>query len=147
MSQEFSTTESCIFEALSILDEFLLNPQIRTISGTSLGGLWNADVENQEPSRDCSQNDHYPEVEFCTCRASSLTESNQEKTSHMVKGVGEEITYCAPETSLGKQKKARSTSQPPFRSENTPATIEADQILLTLQKLVSNSNSANFSRN
>ena len=45
----------------------------------------------------------------------------------------EEIPYCSPTTSSGKQKKARSTSQPHFRSENTPATIEADQILLALQ--------------
>ena len=44
----------------------------------------------------------------------------------------EETPYCSPTTSSGKQKKARSTSQPQFRSENTPATIEADQILLAL---------------
>ena len=44
-------------------------------------------------------------------------------------GVLEEVTYCSPSTSLGKQKENRSTSQSQFRSENTPATIEADQIL------------------
>ena len=59
----------------------------------------------------------------------------------------EEIRYCSPTTSSGKQKKARSTSQPQFRSENTPATIEADQILLALQQLATNSNSANFNNN
>ena len=59
----------------------------------------------------------------------------------------EKIPYCSPTTSSGKQKKARSTSQPQFRSENTPATIEADQILLALQQLATNSNSANFSNN
>ena len=36
---------------------------------------------------------------------------------------------------------------PQFRSENTPATIEADQILLALQKLATNSNSASFNNN
>ena len=46
----------------------------------------------------------------------------------MVTGVHEEVTYCSPSTSSGKQKKNRCTSQPQFRSENTPATIEADQI-------------------
>ena len=46
-----------------------------------------------------------------------------------------------------KQKKALSTSQPHFRSENTPATIEADHILLAFQQLASNSNSANFNNN
>ena len=59
----------------------------------------------------------------------------------------EEIPYCSPTTSSGKQKKARSTSQPQFRSENTPATNEADQILLALQQLATNSNSANFKNN
>ena len=56
----------------------------------------------------------------------------------------EEFPYCSPTTSSGKQKKARSTSQPQFRSENSLATIEADQILLALQQLATNSNSANF---
>ena len=49
-----------------------------------------------------------------------------------------------PSTSSGKQKKNRSTSQPQFRRENTTATIEADQILLALQQLANNNNSANF---
>ena len=66
---------------------------------------------------------------------------------HMMTATQEEIPYCSPSTSPGKQKKARSTSQPQFRSENTPATIEADQILLALQQLATNSNSANFNNN
>ena len=47
---------------------------------------------------------------------------------HMMTATQEEIPYCSPTTSSGKQKKARFTSQPQFCSENTPATIEADQI-------------------
>ena len=62
----------------------------------------------------------------------------------MVTAVQEEILHCSSGISSGKQKKARSTNQPQFRSENTPATIEADQILLALQQLATNSNSANF---
>ena len=65
----------------------------------------------------------------------------------MVTGVQEEIPYCSLGTSSGKQKKARSTSEPQLLSENTPATVEADQILLALQQLVTNSNSANFNKN
>ena len=65
----------------------------------------------------------------------------------MVTAVQEEIPYCSSGISSGKQKKARSTSQLQFRSENTPATIEADQILLALQQLATNSNSANFNNN
>ena len=65
----------------------------------------------------------------------------------MVTGVQEEIPYCSPGTSSGKQKKARSPSQPQFRSENILEAIEADQILLALQLLATNSNSANFNNN
>ena len=66
---------------------------------------------------------------------------------HDLTGVHEEVTYCSTSTSSGKQKKNRSTSQPQFRSENSPATIEADQILLALQQLANNNNSANFQNN
>ena len=66
---------------------------------------------------------------------------------HKTTAFQEEITYCSPGTSSGKQRKARSTSQPQFRSENTPATIEADQILLALQQMATNSSSANFNNN
>ena len=66
---------------------------------------------------------------------------------NMVTAVQEEIPYCSSGISSGKQKKARSTSQPHFCSENTPETIEADQILLTLQQLATNSNSANVNNN
>ena len=66
---------------------------------------------------------------------------------HMMTATEEEIPYCYPSTSSGKQKKARSNSQPRFRSENTPATSEADQILLALQQMATDSNSANFNNN
>ena len=66
---------------------------------------------------------------------------------HMTMETQEEIPYCSTSTITGKQKKARSTSQPQFRSENTPATLEADQILLALQQLATNSNSTNFNNN
>ena len=66
---------------------------------------------------------------------------------HIATGNQEEIPYCPPGSSPGKQKKARSTSQPQFRSENTSAAIEADQILLALKQLATNSNSAFFNNN
>ena len=65
----------------------------------------------------------------------------------IVTGVHEEVMYCSPSTSSGKQKKNRSTSQPHFPSKKTPATIEADQILLALQQLANNNLSANFHNN
>ena len=66
---------------------------------------------------------------------------------HMMTATQQDIPYCSPTTSSGKQKKARSTSKLQFRSENTPATIETDQILLALQQLTTNSNSAIFKNN
>ena len=71
----------------------------------------------------------------------------QSLCGHDMTRVHEEVTYCSPSTSSGKQKKDRSTSQPQFRSENTPATIETDQILLALQQLANNNISANFHNN
>ena len=65
----------------------------------------------------------------------------------MVTAVQEESPYCSSGLSSGKQEKARSTRQPQFRSENTPATIEADQILLALQQLATKSNSAYVNNN
>ena len=76
----------------------------------------------------------------------AATEEN--RNGHgMVTAVREQIHYCSSGNSSGKQKKARSTSQPQFRSENTPATIEADQILLAFQQLATSSNSANVNNN
>ena len=63
LSQEFSRTESLILVALSKSDEFLMNPQIRTLSGTVPGSSRNAGVKNREPTGDHYQNDPHPEVE------------------------------------------------------------------------------------
>ena len=157
LSQEFSRTESRILGALSRLDEFLLNPQIRTHSGTVPGTFRNTKVENQESNEDRSRDDLHPEVGPSVCQSRLSTDSDPDEAlhmltgvqgeiryrPHMVTGVQEEIPYCFFGTSSGKQKKTRSTTQPQFRSDNTPATIEADQILLALQQLATNHNSAN----
>ena len=73
--------------------------------------------------------------------------TEQIRNCHDMTGVHEQVTYCSPNKSSGNQKKNRSTSQPQFRSENTPATIEADQILLALQQLANNNISENFHNN
>ena len=88
-------------------------------------------------------------VTGATERHDILTGSTEEicNGNDMVTAVQEEIPYCSFGISSGKQKKARSTSQPQFHSENTPATIEADQIFLALQQLATNSNSANVNNN
>ena len=50
LSQEFSRTESRILWALSKLDEFLLNPQMQTLSGTVPGASRNYDLKNRQPT-------------------------------------------------------------------------------------------------
>ena len=57
LSQEFSRTESRILGAPSKLDEFLLNLQIRTHSGTVPGTFRNTKVENQGTNEDDSQSE------------------------------------------------------------------------------------------
>ena len=164
LSKEFNKTESRILGALSKLDEFLLNPQVRTCS-VFQGASRNANSENREIHGDRSLNDPYPERGYFLHHSGQLNSSEADMVTetypHMVTGATEEIChnphtmtatqeeipYCSPITSSSKQKKARSTSQPQFRSENTPATIEADQILLALQQLATNSNSAIFNIN
>ena len=215
LSQEFSRTESRILGALSKLDEFLLNQQIRTHYGTVPETFRNTNVENQGTNEDDSQSDPHPEgglfrsqttqnsgpevgpymvtgateqarngpymVTGATEQARNgtymvtevieethecpdmvtgatglirqcrdmVTEDSEEirNGDDMVTVVQEEIPYCSSGISSGKQKKARSTGQPHFRSENTPATVKADQILLALQQLATNSNSANVNNN
>ena len=130
-----------------MLDEYLLNPQVPTCSVAVPGTSRKNDSENRELTGDRSLGDLSAEVLFSTYHCGNLNDSKPEETYLMVTGVQEQIPYCSPGTSSGKQEKARSASQPYFPSGNTPATIEADQILLALQQLATNSNSANFNNN
>ena len=140
LSEEFSRTGSRILGALSKLDEFLLNQQIRTHSETN--------VDNQGTNEDDSQSDPHPEaglfrsqttqnsgpevgpymVTRATERHDMVTEVTEEvrnghdmvttaqgeirNTRDMVTAVQGEIPYSSSGISSGKQKKARSTSQP-----------------------------------
>ena len=178
LSKEFNKTESRILGALSKLDEFLLNPQVRTCSVFQRASR-NANSESRKFHGDRSSIGPYPDGGYFPHHSGQFNSSEADMVmepyphmvtgatreyrhySHMVTGATEEIChnphattatqeeipYCSPTTSSGKQKKARSTSQPHFRSENTPATIKADQILLAFQQLATNSNSANFNNN
>ena len=173
LSQEFSRTESRILCALTKLDEFLSNQQIHTHFETVPGTFRNTNVGNQGTNEDDSQSDPHPEAgifrgqttqnsgpkecsdmvtgatgEIRQCRDMVTGDSEEIRNGHdMVTAVQEETPYCFSGISSGKQKKALSASQPQFRSENTPATIEADQILLALQQLPTNSNSSNVNNN
>ena len=149
-----------------------MNPLLPLHSGTTPEPTRNTSHNNQGTNEDGSQNDPHPEAGLFhgqTTRNVSLEEGHDMVTGvqrekvygndivteatqqsgkcHDMTEIHEEVTYCSPSTSSGKQKKNRSTSQPQFRSENPPATIEADQILLALQQLANNNNSANFHNN
>ena len=158
LSKEFSRTENRILGALARLDDLLMNPLLPGRSGTTPESTRNTLNTRQGTNEDDSQNDPHPEVglfhgqmtQYCGPEdghdmVTGATEQNN--NCHDMTGVHEEVTYCPPSTSSGKQKKHRSTSQPQFRSENTPATIEADRILLALQHLANNNNCANFHNN
>ena len=64
LSKEFSRTESRILGALSKLDEFLLNPQVRTCSVVAPGTSRSSNLENQGTTGDRPSDDLGPEVEF-----------------------------------------------------------------------------------
>ena len=127
-----------------------MNPLLQGHSGSTPETSRNVLSINQGTNEDDSQSDPYPEAGLLTSGREDRhdmamgVQTESAFGQDMVTGLHEEVTYCSPSTSSGKQKKNRSTSQPQFRSENTPATIEADQILLALQQLAYNNNSANF---
>ena len=155
LSKEFSRTESRILGALSKLDGLLLNPQVWICSVAVPGTSRSSNLENQGTNEDRPSDDPGPEVEFYSPHSGAETYPHKvtgvtreiRQHPHMTMETQEKIPYCSTSTSSGKQKKARSASQPLFRSESTPATLEADQILLALQQLATNSNSANFNNN
>ena len=133
-------------------------PLIQGHSGTTPEMSRNTFSTNQGTNEDDSQSNPHPEAGIVgnqTMRNSGREDpcdmvtgaTEQIGNRHDMTGVHEEVTYCYPSTSSGKQKKNRFPSQPQFRSENTAATIEADQTLLALQELANNNNSANFRNN
>ena len=67
LSKEFSRTESRVLGALTKLDKFRLNPQVRTCSVAVPGTSRNNDSENREPRGDRSQGDPCPEAVFSAC--------------------------------------------------------------------------------
>ena len=84
VSREFSKTESRILAALSKLDEFLLNPQVRTCSVAVQGSSGNANSENRETHGDRSSNDPYPEVGYFPRHSGQLNSPETETNSHVV---------------------------------------------------------------
>ena len=88
LSQEYSRTKSRILGALSKLDEFLLNQQIRTHSGTVPETFRNTNVDNQGTNEDDSQSDLHPEAGLF--RSKTTQNSGPEVGPYMVTGLIEE---------------------------------------------------------
>ena len=84
LSKEFSKTESRILGALSKLDEFLLNPQVRTCSLAVQGTSRNANSENREIHGDRSSDDPYPKVGYFPHHSGQLNSPETETSSHLL---------------------------------------------------------------
>ena len=145
LSKEISRTEDRILGALARLEDFLMNPLLPGHSGITPEPSGNALNTSQGTNEDDSQNDPRPKAGLF--RGQITQNSGPEDGHYNISLVVRWSHILPPSTFSGKQKKNRSTSQPQFRSENTFATIEADQILLALQQLANNNNSGNFHNN
>ena len=122
-----------------------MNPLIQGHSGTAPATSQNAFRTSQGTNEDDFKSDPHPEARIFNNQTTQNSGSEDGRDMapgvqkeilyghDKVTGVHEEVNHCSPSTSSGKQKKNRSTNQPQFRRENTPATIEEDQILLALQ--------------
>ena len=75
LSKKFTRTKSCVLGALSNLDEFLLNPQVRTSSVAVPGTTRNGDSGNREPNGDRKPNDPCPEAKMSSHHSGILNSS------------------------------------------------------------------------
>ena len=83
LSKEFSKTESSILGALSKLDEFFLDPQVRTCSLGVAGTSWNTSSENRETTGDRSLDDPYPEVRYFSHHSGQINSPETETNPHI----------------------------------------------------------------
>ena len=70
LSQEISRADSCTLDALSKLNEFLLNPHVRGHSGSTPETSRNSSRENHEPNEDRSQHGPHPEARISMSQSS-----------------------------------------------------------------------------
>ena len=82
LSKEFSRTESRILGALSKLDEFLLNPQVRTCSVAIPETSKNNNSEIRETTGDRSSDDPCPEVRYSSHHSGHLNSPEAEDYPH-----------------------------------------------------------------
>ena len=82
LSKEFSKTESRILGALSKLDEFLLNPQVRTCSVVVPGTSRNTILENRENTGYSSSDNPYPRVGYFSHHSGQLNSPDTGNNPH-----------------------------------------------------------------
>ena len=82
LSKDFNRTETRILGALSKLDDFLLNPQVRTSSVAIPGTSRNSNSENRAPTGDRSLTDPSLEVGFSSHHSGNLNSSEVEDYRH-----------------------------------------------------------------
>ena len=82
LSQKFSRTESRILGASSNLDEFLLNPQVRTCSVAVPETSRNSSSENRGTTGDRPSDDPCPEVRFSSHHSGHLNSPEVEDYPH-----------------------------------------------------------------
>ena len=82
LSEEFSRLDSRILGALSKLDEFLLNPQVRTCSVAVPGTSRNNTSENRGTTGDRSSDDPCPSVRYSSHYSGHLNSQEAENCPH-----------------------------------------------------------------
>ena len=70
--------------ALSKLDAFILNPQVRTCSVAVLGTSTNNNPENRKTTGHRSLDNPCPEMVFSACHTCNLNDSEQEETHQTI---------------------------------------------------------------
>ena len=83
LSNEYNKTESRMLGALSKLDEFLLNPQVRICSVVQ-GASRSANSENREIHGDRCSKEPYPEGGYFSHHSGQLNSPETEIDSHVV---------------------------------------------------------------
>ena len=82
LSKEFNRTQSRILGAMSKLDEFILNPQVRKCSLAVPGTSSNSGSENGEPIGDRSIGDPCPDAVISTYHSINLKDPEHGETHH-----------------------------------------------------------------
>ena len=83
LSKDFSRTESRILGALSKLDEFLLNPQVRTCSVVVPGTSRNNNSENRETTGDRSSDNLCPEAMYFSRHFGQINSPEAQNDPHI----------------------------------------------------------------